>query len=153
SARNAATIASALTLAMGETSGPDKLDELARGLLAVSAQLRAEDASAAARALADALANAPNTADSRSLMHALRAISEERLSTSEAASRAVLAARAVGESAFPSARFSGLNTLMQASQPLPNRLTTQQLVDLLKMPTCIGEARTVVLEMLGQRYH
>jgi hypothetical protein len=27
------------------------------------------------------------------------------------------------------------------------------MVDILKLPVCVGEARTVVLEMLGQRYH
>jgi hypothetical protein len=31
-------------------------------------------------------------------------------------------------------------------------LTTQQLVDLLKMPTCFGAARRVVLDHLGNRY-
>ncbi len=36
--------------------------------------------------------------------------------------------------------------------PLSCRLTTQELVDLLKMPTCIGEARRIVLDHLGNRY-
>jgi hypothetical protein len=31
-------------------------------------------------------------------------------------------------------------------------LSTQDLVDLLKMPTCFGEARKVVLKHLGNRY-
>ncbi len=39
------------------------------------------------------------------------------------------------------------------TEPLPCRLTTQELVDLLKMPTCIGEARRVILDHLGNRYH
>ncbi len=34
-------------------------------------------------------------------------------------------------------------------KPLPCRLTTQELVELLKMPTCFGEARRVVLGHLG----
>ena len=52
----------------------------------------------------------------------------------------------------PATRLSGLATLTQAAQPLPSRLSTQQLVDLLKMPTCVGEARTVILEQLSNRY-
>jgi len=35
------------------------------------------------------------------------------------------------------------------SKPLPCRLTTQELVELLKMPTCFGKARRVVLDHLG----
>jgi len=38
------------------------------------------------------------------------------------------------------------------SEPFPCRLTTQDLVNLLKMPTCIGAARRVVLDHLGSRY-
>jgi tRNA A-37 threonylcarbamoyl transferase component Bud32 len=38
------------------------------------------------------------------------------------------------------------------AEPFPCRLTTQELVELLKMPTCIGAARRVVLDHLGNRY-
>jgi hypothetical protein len=39
-----------------------------------------------------------------------------------------------------------------AGEPLPCRLSTQELVELLKMPTCVGEVRRVVLAHLGHRY-
>ena len=39
-----------------------------------------------------------------------------------------------------------------AAEPFPCCLTTQELVELLKMPTCFGEARRVVLDHLGNRY-
>ena len=39
-----------------------------------------------------------------------------------------------------------------AAEPYPCRLTTQELVDLLKMPTCFGDARRIVLDHLGNRY-
>jgi hypothetical protein len=39
-----------------------------------------------------------------------------------------------------------------AVEPLPCRLTTQELVELLKMPTCFGPARRVVLDQLENRY-
>jgi tRNA A-37 threonylcarbamoyl transferase component Bud32 len=48
--------------------------------------------------------------------------------------------------------FAALPTLPAASEQLPCRLSTQDLVDLLKMPTCFGKARKVVLKHLGNRY-
>jgi len=39
-----------------------------------------------------------------------------------------------------------------ATRPFPCRLTTQDLVELLKMPTCFGRERRVVLDQLGNRY-
>ena len=38
------------------------------------------------------------------------------------------------------------------AEPFPCRLTTQELVDLLKMPTCFGAARHVVLDHLGNSF-
>ena len=40
----------------------------------------------------------------------------------------------------------------QMGASLPCRLTTQELVDLLKMPTCIGVAHRIMLDHLGNRY-
>jgi hypothetical protein len=37
-------------------------------------------------------------------------------------------------------------------EPGPCRLTTQDLVELLKMPTCVGEVRRIILDQLGHRY-
>jgi hypothetical protein len=45
-----------------------------------------------------------------------------------------------------------LATLPAAGEPLPCRLSTPELVELLKYPTCFGEARKVVLKHLGNRY-
>jgi hypothetical protein len=39
-----------------------------------------------------------------------------------------------------------------SSEPFTCRLTTQELVNLLKMPTCFGAARRIVLDHLGNRY-
>ncbi len=39
-----------------------------------------------------------------------------------------------------------------SAEPFPCRLTTQELVELLKMPTCFGPARRIVLDHLGDRY-
>jgi hypothetical protein len=71
-------------------------------------------------------------------------------SRSEISRRAVQVATAVGlTSATP---FSALPALPAVSEPLPCRLSTQDLVELLKMPTCFGEEREVVLKHLGNRY-
>jgi len=53
-------------------------------------------------------------------------------------------------SAWFTSGFLGLATV--AAEPWPCRLTTQDLVELLKMPTCFGEARKVILTHLGNRY-
>jgi hypothetical protein len=45
-----------------------------------------------------------------------------------------------------------LNAVPAANEPFPCRLSTQDLVELLKMPTCFGDARRVVLKHLGNRY-
>jgi hypothetical protein len=49
--------------------------------------------------------------------------------------------------------FPALPVLPAVSEPLPCRLSTQDLVELLKMPTCFRQARKVVLKHLGNRYH
>jgi hypothetical protein len=47
--------------------------------------------------------------------------------------------------------LSAITAVAFAAEPFPCRLTTQELVDLLKMPTCFGPARRVVLDHLGNR--
>jgi hypothetical protein len=42
--------------------------------------------------------------------------------------------------------------LILAWQPLPCRFSTQELVELLKQPLCIGQARRVILDQLENRY-
>jgi hypothetical protein len=39
--------------------------------------------------------------------------------------------------------------LRSAAEPIPRRLSDEQLVDLLKHPLCVGEARRAVLDQLG----
>jgi hypothetical protein len=48
--------------------------------------------------------------------------------------------------------FTALPVLVAAAEPPPCRLSTPQLVELLKMPACVGEDRRVVLDHLGNRY-
>src|SRR5581483_10968698 len=64
--------------------------------------------------------------------------------------RAIDVASAAGGQGF--APFAAVPSDMVAAEPLRCRLSTQDLVDLLKMPTCYGEVRKVVLQHLGNRY-
>jgi hypothetical protein len=64
--------------------------------------------------------------------------------------RTVASATAVGMSA--SSPLASLVLLPSAGEPLPCRLTTQDLVELLKLPTCVSEVRRVILDQLGNRY-
>jgi hypothetical protein len=71
-------------------------------------------------------------------------------SRSEVSRRAEEVVTAVGLGNATS--FSALPALHAVSKPLPCRLSTPDLVELLKMPTCIYRARKVVLDHLGNRY-
>jgi tRNA A-37 threonylcarbamoyl transferase component Bud32 len=64
--------------------------------------------------------------------------------------RAAGVAAAVGTSAQGPA--AGLPLLPAAAEPFPCRLSTQELVELLKMPTCVREVRRFLLDQLGNRY-
>ena len=48
--------------------------------------------------------------------------------------------------------FGSLTPGLVQADPCPCRLSTQELVELLKMPTCFGPARRVVLDHIGNRY-
>jgi hypothetical protein len=64
--------------------------------------------------------------------------------------RTVAIAATVGISAQEPAL--SLPLLPATRQPLPCRLSTQDLVELLKMPTCVREVRRVILDQLANRY-
>jgi tRNA A-37 threonylcarbamoyl transferase component Bud32 len=68
----------------------------------------------------------------------------------EVSRRAAAAAAALGLATR--GPFAPLASLPAASEPLPCRLSTPDLVELLKMPTCFGENRQIILKHLGNRY-
>jgi hypothetical protein len=51
-----------------------------------------------------------------------------------------------------SAPLGFLPVLLPAAEMPRCRLSTEQLIDLLKKPTCVGKPRRVILDHLGQRY-
>jgi hypothetical protein len=119
----------------------------ARALGSVAAQLEPAEVVR----LADALAKEQYPSAQVAVVEALTAAAA-RSDPGEAAARSLLVARAITSGLSPSPHPGNAATLLQAVQPLPCRFTTQQLVALLKMPTCIGKARTVLLEQLSNRY-
>ena len=73
--------------------------------------------------------------------------------------RCYLDTPSVGESSYSrevvtdAERNRVLESARAYSDPFPCRLTTQELVDLLKLPTCRGAARRLILDHLENRYH
>jgi hypothetical protein len=162
-AESAKAVARPLAEAMGKTTDPNapqaiaRLDPgdnpnapqpLAQALQAVAARMEPGEA---ARLLGEALGKNTDPAALQALAQGLLNVVATR-APGEVAQRNVLAARAFGELLSPATRLPGLATLAQATQTSHNPLTTQQLVDALKMPTCVGDARAVILALLGQRY-
>jgi hypothetical protein len=123
--------------------------ELVQALVAIAARLENEEA---VHVLASALGKEADSKAQDALARAL-VTAATRPEPGEVASRSLLAARIAMGGATKSLDPWYIFTLVRGTEPLPCRFTTQQLVDLLKMPTCVGPARTVILEMLSNRYH
>jgi serine/threonine protein kinase len=156
-ANQAALVGHALTEAMPKAiTDSSILVNLASAWRAVSARLEprenARQAALATRTLTEMMARTTNPQPLPSLAQALCAVSTKP-DPENVAHRAVCTAKAVAEAMTPPTRLSGLYVVKQALQPLPSRLSTQELVELLKMPTCVGPFRDVILQQLGGRYH
>src|SRR5262249_13024993 len=70
----------------------------------------------------------------------------------EIPSRSASAASAVAFPAGVGEPLAALALVIPAAEPPSCRLSTQQLVELLKMPTCIEPTRRILLDQLGNRY-
>jgi hypothetical protein len=116
----------------------------------VVVRLEPREADQAVATLLLAMSKATEVNDQPALMRSF-SLALTDLSPATHRLRSVDLAVAVG-SAAGGDPFLPLAFLHTAAGPLPCRLSTQQLVELLKMPTCFGEARRVVLDHLGNRY-
>jgi hypothetical protein len=145
-ARRTAEAYRSVSKSMVKTNNSNDLFFFTRTLGVISSRLEKDEA---ARVLAEALSLTPD--DSDVFAEALAKLST-RLEQGEAARRAVLTAQVVADWMSASKRLSCAFTLTQATRPLPNWFSTQQLVDLLKMPTCVGPTRKVILDQLAKRY-
>jgi tRNA A-37 threonylcarbamoyl transferase component Bud32 len=92
---------------------------------------------------------ASHTADDILLLSFLEPLLEDD-SRTEVSRRGITVATVAG--LVSSTRFPVLLIHPAICEPLPCRLSPQDLVELLKMPTCFGKARMVVLQHLGNRY-
>jgi hypothetical protein len=128
---------------------------LAQGLSGVSAFMEADEAATAAVQAAvnlfSAMAETSNPAYLQGMGQCLQVLLADNNSASERTC-GIQRCAAVASVAGAGQPLTALPSLIPAAAPLPCRLSAQQLVELLKMPTCIGDARRVVLDHLGSRY-
>ena len=146
--------AATLSQAMTQTTDPDALSHLARGLTTVATRL---DPKEAAIILTQAMTKATDQeALSPQLVLPPLAQGLSAVLLREDASRSVQrgegVAGAVGVLSGPGSVLIAPALLQPALEPLPPPLPAQTLVDLLKQPFCVGEARRLVLEQLARHY-
>jgi hypothetical protein len=125
---------------------------LVEALLAVAARIEARYAATtsaqAATAHVEAMRDTNYASNLRSLAQLLYDIPPAEISPRSAGTASAVALPA--GTAHPLMAFA---LLIPAAEPAPWRLSTQQIVELLKMPTCTGNARRIILDQLGNRYH
>jgi tRNA A-37 threonylcarbamoyl transferase component Bud32 len=148
-ARDAAQVAATLAQTMRDTKYLFILPWLAGSLSALTARMEAKEAAAVISQAAPVLVQAMHEANwlAPDLSGLLSAVPPSEITT-----RPATAASAV---AFPAGTGHPLNALplvILTAEPRSCRLPTQQLIELLKMPTCVGTARRVILDQLGSRY-
>jgi hypothetical protein len=145
----AATLAQTIKGKDGGARNPDFiLQELALALSAVAARLEAEEAAAI---LIQTIKDCHNP-HSRRLLVACLSVALSAVPGSPIPTLSATAASAVASAAGSGQPLAALAAVLAAAEPPPCRLPTQELVELLKMPTCMSEARRVVLDQLGNRY-
>jgi hypothetical protein len=144
--------AATLTQAMAQMTDPNALPHLAEGLWAVAARMGPKEAARvsaeAAATLTQAMAQTTDPYDHEALTKSLSVL----LSNVRGNERAVAVAAAVGCLRDGPSLPSVLLLLRPAVEPLPHRLSDQDLVELLKQPLCVGPARRAVLDQLEYRY-
>jgi hypothetical protein len=151
-ARHCAQAARALTQAMSKTTDPSALKELAEGLAAVAGRLEPEEA---ARHCAPAATTLTQAMTKTTDPYALNRLARKLAATLTAGARTlpVRATGLVGGVAISDRQpLLAPAALVLALEPPPCRLSTQQLVELLKHPLCVDQARRIVLEQLENRY-
>jgi serine/threonine protein kinase len=137
------------TFGIGWARNPQEAEDLVRLLHALDISAENE----ASWNLAQSLVNLPtiNQSDQHGNRAHVDSVNALCLVATDVRSRASALAASVGLT--PANPSMGWATLPAASEPLGCRFSTQQLVDLLKMPTCVGQVRRVLLDRLGDRYH
>jgi hypothetical protein len=154
---DASQLSAALTQAINKAKGSSALRRLApEDLSALATHLGAKEAAAiAALAVADlteAMTTNPGPVYAEPPTTRLSAYLSGVPPATEFRSRSGALSSAVSSLGTDGHPLTAVPFLLSASEPLPCRLSDQQLVELLKMPTCVGAARRVVLDHLGILY-
>jgi hypothetical protein len=155
-ATTAATQALArLVKVMKSTNDAGAICGLARGVSALVPRVGAEDAAAVTALAALTLLRAVESTEHRQELDSLAEYLSSLLAASPAAASRLRSATAAAALALPAGSghpLTPLALLIPAAEPAPGCLSTQQLVELLKMPTCVATFRHVILDQLGNRY-
>jgi hypothetical protein len=147
--------ATTLIQTMTTTKDAQALRLLSQGLSAVAARMEPGQAAEFCAQAAATLTQARNsTMDKFALARLPEDLSALLASVDhpEQGRRAVALAGTLGRAADGYGPLACLPLLRPALEPLPCRLSTQQLVELLKHPMLVNQARRSVLDQLGQRY-
>jgi hypothetical protein len=150
-AQRCAGAANTLTQAMAKTADPNALSKLTCGLSVVAVRMEPNDAAQrytqAVDSLFQAMATLAPVDRSQELSELLTSVERAELSR-----RTAVVLAAIGAPAGTGQPLAIPAILAPALERLPCRLSTQQLVELLKQPMCIGLARRVILDQLQNRY-
>jgi hypothetical protein len=144
-----AQAATTLIQALKDAKSQYDLQQLAQTLV-VGSRIEAKDAAQLAATLL-AMTKTSEPATLQGVAQSLSVILSDNDPASQLAAGVHLST-AVGSVADAGQPLNALAPLIPGAEPFPCRLSTQQLVELLKMPTCVGPARRVVLDHLGNRY-
>jgi hypothetical protein len=144
-ARHCAQAARTLTQEITSTTDPSAMKSLAKGLAAVTCRLEPKQA---VKILSQAMTKTTEPSALNSLAQGLAATLTEGARTLPVRTAGLVG----GVAASDRQLLLAPDVLVLAVEPPPCRLSTQQLVDLLKHPFCVGQARRAVLEQLENRY-
>jgi hypothetical protein len=149
-AQQIARALSVLTQAVTKTNTSNYFsvtNQLAPGLVAMAARLEPKDAAHTGSVLIQAMSNAQQGSSQLGKWLSATLTQDPRNPHIRVAGLVA----GVGLSNYQPLPAS--TALILTLELLPCRLSTQELVDLLKHPFCVDEARRVVLEQLERRYH
>ncbi len=151
--RYRAEAAALIIQALSRISDPYRLRFLAEDLAAVAARLESREASRcraeAATLLSQAMSPTSSSNELRSLTEGLAAVTVG-LEPRELSRRQQSLVGSIGLVANPN--LLAFCPALPALEQVPPSLPVQSLVDLLKQPFCIGQARRIVLDQLQRHY-
>jgi predicted Ser/Thr protein kinase len=147
--KDAASAAAALVQAMKDAKDANNLSSLADCLSSLTERLDPKEA--AVLNWQAVIALVPKPVDAGDRTDEFSVLLTGRTHYADMSSRLATAAAEVTLPLGAGPTFTALYIL--AAEPPPCRLSTQQLVELLKMSPCIGKVRRVVLDQLNNRYH